>query len=56
MTGLAWSEDDSQLISVGGGACYFWQLPSGHRISAMDHVDLSQVSSKICLLCATDLS
>ena len=42
VTGLAWSEDDTQLISVGGSACYFWQLPAGRRIAAMDHVDLSQ--------------
>ena len=47
--GLAWSEDDTQLISVGGSACYFWQLPAGRRIAAMDHVDLSQVRPDMCV-------
>ena len=47
VAGLSWAQDDSQLASVAGPACYFWRMPQGGRISELDHVDLSQVS--ICL-------
>ncbi len=40
VTDVAFTTDDTRLISVGaGGACYFWDLQTGSRIIELEYVD-----------------